>query len=126
MSFKYKIVARKNPADAQAAPKYYANPVYGNTVSLRRIANEISEICAVNTPDTMAVLEAFLRVIPRQLSDGNIVKLGDLGTFRASLVSDPVVEESKFDASHIKDMKVLFRPGKEFSNNLRNTTFEKV
>lgn len=125
MSFKYKTVGKKNPRELQAAPKYYANPVYGNTITLRGIANEISEICAVNTPDTMAVLEAFIRVIPKQMAQGNIVKLGDLGTFRANLVSEPTTEEIKFDATHIKDVKVLFRPGKEFVNNLRGITFEK-
>jgi len=38
-------------------------------------------MCTVSSADTLAVLESMLTVIPEELAEGNIVELGDFGSF---------------------------------------------
>ncbi len=77
--------------------------------------------------DTMAVLEAFLQIIPSELLRGNLVKLGDFGTFRTTLSGVGVATESEFNAAtHIKNLNVRFRPAKEFKNLLLGVQYSKA
>jgi predicted histone-like DNA-binding protein len=126
MAFKFKVTGKKDPRNPQAAAKFYAIPVYNETKDLRQIANQIAEICAVNTPDTLAVMEALLRVLTQNLMEGHNVKLGDFGGFRLSLKCDPAATADKFTADHIKDVKVLFRPGRVFKESMHGFRFEKA
>jgi len=48
-----------------------------------RNAKSINSMSTVSIPDTAAVLEAFLHVMPEKLSEGRIVELGDFGTLRS-------------------------------------------
>jgi len=48
-----------------------------------RNTKSINSVSTVSIPDTAAVLEAFLHVMPEKLSEGRIVELGDFGTLRS-------------------------------------------
>ena len=82
MPTKYNVISRRNPLDPQAPHKFYPSVVSGGRITLRQLARQISEISTVSTVDTMAVLEALLTIIPREIADGNIVELGEFGSFR--------------------------------------------
>jgi nucleoid DNA-binding protein len=41
----------------------------------------IARMSTISTADTMAMLEAFLTVVPDLLTEGKIVELGEFGTF---------------------------------------------
>lgn len=115
MAFKFKAIPKKNPQDQAAPAKYYASPVYSGNVTIRQLAKKIADISTVSSIDTLAVLEAFLQLIPEEMADGNIVRLRDFGTFRISVSSEGVEDASKLMSSHIKKTRVLFRPSQEFS-----------
>jgi nucleoid DNA-binding protein len=65
-------------------------------------------------------------VVPKCLADGQIVRLGDFGSFYIRIKSEGATTEDGFNVSMIKDTKLHFRPGKEIENVLNNITFEKV
>ena len=79
----------------------------------------------VSTADTIALLEAFLTVVPDQLADGKIVELGEFGTFRISLSSDGADTADKVSADNITDVRVIFNPGKRFEDVLATLKFQK-
>jgi predicted histone-like DNA-binding protein len=74
----------------------------------------------------MAVLEALLTLIPREIANGNIVNLGDFGAFRLRIQSEGVDNPEDVTANNIKRVLPLFTPGKEFKQALNNTEFIKA
>ena len=125
MALKYKPVAHKNPGDQTAPVKYYAQAVSTGKVSLRQLANRIAQISTVSPVDTLAVLEGFVQVIPEELANGNIVKLGDFGSFNVTLRSEGVDKAEDVSSSLIRNTSIRFRPGKLLKNTVDNATFEK-
>ncbi|HEX9654517.1 MAG TPA: HU family DNA-binding protein [bacterium] len=125
MPIKYKVVARQNPADRSIPPKYYAQAVSSGKTSLRSLAQKISQISTVSTVDTMATLEALLQLIPAEIANGNIVKLGEFGNFGLTISSEGADSQENFAASKIKKYTVRFRPGKLFKNVIDAAGYEK-
>jgi predicted histone-like DNA-binding protein len=74
------------------------------------IAKSINSMSTVSSVDTAAVLEAFLNVVPDKLVEGNIVELGDFGTFRVSVSSEGQQKAEDVTARNITDVRVLFIP----------------
>ena len=126
MAVKYNVIARKKPGDAAAPPKYYPSLKSSGRVKLRQLAEQIAEISTVSTVDTMAVLEALLTVVPRELSDGNIVELGDLGSFWLRLNSEGAEAAEDVTSRNITAVKPRFSPGSRFKQTLETTHFEKL
>ena len=123
---KFKIMERVNPQAPLDPRKYYAFIKNQGVVNLRQLAKRISRESTVSMMDTMAVLEGLLQDIPDLLADGNIVKLGELGTFRTTISSEGVDVAEDFNITNIKRLNLKFRPGREFSNQLNNVKFSKA
>jgi len=126
MPIKYKAIGKANPRDPQAPAKFYASATAGSSVTVRQIAKRIAQISTVSSVDTLAVLEAFLQIIPEYLSEGSNVKLGEFGSFSVRLKSEGMATIDALTAANIKGVKLHFRPGKEFQDVLNAVTFEKV
>jgi predicted histone-like DNA-binding protein len=65
-------------------------------------------------------------VVPELLSDGNIVEIGDLGSFRVSISSEASDTAEEVNSGKIKKGRILFRPGKKFKQMLNNLTYTKA
>lgn len=126
MPFKFKAIPKKNPRNPAAPVKYYASPSYQGEVNIRQLAAQIADISTVSSVDVLAVLEAFLQQIPKELIQGRIVKLRDFGTFRILLSSEGAVSESALAGTAIKKLKLNFRPSKEFSDITKTISYEKA
>jgi predicted histone-like DNA-binding protein len=125
MTLQFRPVKKKNPAKPGDPVKYFPNPVFTGKVSLRNLANEIARRTSMSTADTIAVLEACTAVIPDFLTDGAIVSLGDFGTFRLTMKGEGAPSGKELNASHITDVRVKFRPGKEFSDRIKMAKLKK-
>ena len=125
MSVKYNVVERGNPSDANAPKKYYPSPVSSGSVDLRQIAKRAAEISTVSMPDAMAVIEALLILIPDEIGRGNVVKLGDFGSFWIKLKTEASETSESVTRHNVTGLVPRFTPGKEFKANLKNVTFEK-
>jgi predicted histone-like DNA-binding protein len=126
MPVKFTVTPRKDPRDQNSMPKYYATVRSNGRADTHAIAKSINSMSTVSSVDTAAVLEAFLNVVPAQLADGNIVELGDFGTFRVSVSSEGAAEANEVTARSITDVRVLFTPGKRFKQILNTAEFKKV
>ena len=125
MAIKYKLVQKINPAKPTDPKKFYANLVTRGEVSLRELAKEISAISTVSSPDVMAVIESLLQVITKHLAQGEIVRLGEFGSYSVRISSEGADSEQAFNSSLIKGLNLSFRPGKEVEQVLDNVTYEK-
>jgi len=118
MSIKIKALARKNPQDLTAPPKFYAKVVNQGETSLDNISATIAQMSTVSKTDVYAVLIALTEVIPQQLEDGKIIRLGKLGSFVVSLSSNPSDTEEEVTAGNVKKLRLNFRPSQELKRQV--------
>ena len=126
MSVKFKVVERPNPQDREAPKKFYPSIQASGRKSVRQLTQRITQMCTVSSPDTMAVLESFLTIIPQELAEGNIVELGDFGSFWLRSSAEGADEMYKVNASQVTNLLPRFNPGKEFKKALAAVDFVKA
>ncbi|MCB9136250.1 MAG: HU family DNA-binding protein [Anaerolineales bacterium] len=126
MSVKYNVVERGKPGDLLAPKKYYPSVTASGRRTLRQMANRISQISTMSSTDVMAAIESFLTVIPEELANGNIVELGDFGTFWLKNNSDGEEIPEAVSAKNITNLLPRFTPGKEFKKVMKTVEFEKT
>jgi predicted histone-like DNA-binding protein len=80
----------------------------------------------VSTPDTLAVLEALLLVMPKYIGDGKIIRLGEFGSFGLTISSEGHDNEEEVTSKSIKGNSLNFRPGGELKVTLENIKYEKA
>ena len=95
----YSVSPRINPRDKEVAPKHYSHVQANGDTDLREIEERIQETCAVHKSDVFAVLVALEDVITDALQNGEIVRLGDLGTLQIGISSKGA--ETKEDYSFL-------------------------
>ena len=127
MAVKYVVVERANMLDRTAPKKTYAQAKGSGVLTLKQLGKEIAEgSTTVSDTDVLAVLNDLTKLLKRHLDNGEIVRLGDFGTFQVTLSSEGAESEAKFHPSLIKKGKVTFRPGVDLKEMLNNLKFEKV
>ena len=122
----YSVSPRINPRDKEAAPKYYAHVQANGDTDLREMAERIQETYTVHKSDVFAVLVALEDVITDALKNGEIVRLGDLGTLQIGISSKGAETEKDYTDNLIKKARINFRPGSALVGILSNLTFAKV
>ena len=122
----YSVVPRYNPSQKGTPPKYYAQAQASGDVSLREMAERIQQACTVTKADVYAVLVSMDDVIIDALKSGEIVRLGDLGTFQIGVSGKGTLTEEEYDSSLIQKARINFRPGMALSGMLTSLTYAKV
>ncbi len=113
------VQAKKNPIDKSV--KYYIQPAPAVPVSFERIAKNISDRCTVTEPDVLAVLNALQTEIISAVQNGQSVRLGQLGSFRATITSKGEAKKEAADTSNIKTVRVRFTMGSRLRSSMRLT-----
>ena len=122
----YSVAPRINPRDKEAPPKYYGRVQANGDVNIREMSERIQQTCTVHKADVQAVLLALEDVITDALKGGEIVRLGDLGTFQIGISSKGAVTEEDYDASLITKARINFRPGLALAGILSGLSYKKV
>ena len=125
MPVKYVLVERGNPGKPTVPKKFYAQHKSTGEITLRQLTKQISARSTVSAADTMAVLESLLEIVPEQLAAGNIVRLGDFGSFSASITSEGADTAEDFRAALIKAFSIRFRAGKELNRAVAGIDYQK-
>jgi predicted histone-like DNA-binding protein len=127
MAIKFKVIGRGQPGvTGGGTKKYYATAVSGGEMTLNKLTNSIEKVSTVSGADIRAVLYAMVDVMKASLEDGQIVRLGDLGSLRISIASNGEATAEKVSAKSIKSARTVFTPGMELKNQLKNLKFEKA
>ncbi|MDD1538138.1 HU family DNA-binding protein [Riemerella anatipestifer] len=127
MSIKYKTIQKAQPGVAGGGDKkFYASPVYQGEKTLEGLTKDIEKISTVSGADIRAVLYALVDVMQTSLSEGRIVRLGELGSMRVSLSSEGKAKEEEVTSAAIRNTKVLFTQGSDLKKMLQTLKFEKA
>jgi predicted histone-like DNA-binding protein len=82
----YRVVELNVPqANGTRVSKFYAIAVPAGRKTLDDVAYEISGSTTVTHTDVVAVLDAFVQIIPAHLRDGMTVEMGPIGNFRFTI-----------------------------------------
>ena len=125
MPVKFKVVELSNPQDRQAPKKFYPRAVSKGEISLRELARDIDDISTLSSTDVYAVLESLLVILPKHISQGNIVRLGDFGSFSLTITGVGADRAEKVTENSITGNKIVFRPGKELKKQLDAIDYKK-
>lgn len=127
MAVKFKVIERGQPGVVGGGEKkYYASVSTGGEADLDKLTERIEQVSTVSGADIRAVLYALVKVSGDLISEGNIVRLGDLGSLRVSVSSKGEESAEDVKASSIKSTRVVFSPGKMLKNVLKTITFQKA
>ena len=122
----YSVVPRFKPGEKNDPPKYYAQAQASGDVAIREMSERIQLTCTVTKADVYAVLVSMEDVIVDALKAGEIVRLGDLGSFQIGVSGKGTLTEEEYDSSLIQKARINFRPGIALSGILTNLTYAKV
>lgn len=125
MAVKYKPIARKNPADQSLPAKYYVTLENSGVVNLDKLAALLGSGSTARKADVYAVLIGLVEQITEQLSEGRMVKMGELGSFSLGVHSEGAESPELVNAQLIKRKKIVFRPSSNLKHMLFNLKFEK-
>ena len=127
MSIQYKAVVKGRPGVVGGGEKrYYAQIVRGRPIQFRNFIEEIAEMNTLNTADVYAVLESFLQMSNKYLSQGKIIDMGQLGSFVPNLLSNSEETIEDVDSNTIKRLKINFRPSGLLKDKLSTVKYQKV
>ncbi len=126
MSVKFSVVPRKNPSKITEPAKYYAQAQGFGEMDFDSICEDVDSRCTATKADVTAALNGVLTTMKQSLAKGEIVRLGDFGTFQIALSSTGAVTEKEFNSSLIKKARISFRPGKLLTNLLKVLDYSQV
>jgi predicted histone-like DNA-binding protein len=122
----YKPVLKKNYLDKTKAAKYYAQVQNTGRVSLRTIEEELEQSSSVTRGDVMSIISNLEVLICKCLRNGNVVQLGDIGTFRVSVSSKGAASAKDFTAQNITKARINFRAGVGLTSLLTTLKYAKM
>ncbi|MDR1345354.1 MAG: DNA-binding protein [Bacteroidales bacterium] len=126
MAIQIKSVERGQPGVAGGGvKKYYATPVHGKEITLDGLTKAIEKTSTVNGADIRAVLYAMVEEAVLGLSEGRIIRLGDLGSLRITLSSEGKETPEAVTGSAVKKAGVIFTPGSKLQEMLKVAKFTK-
>lgn len=125
MPITFNVVPKKNPQKPNNPPKYYANIIGEGKTTLQDLAKYASTVSTVSKADILAVLESTFSKIADDVADGKIVYVGEYFTLQAGGSSEGKETADEVNASSIKSVRTLFRPGKMIKDALKLATFQK-
>ncbi len=125
MPVKFNIVERGNPSDPEAPKKFYPSIQSSGRLTLRELAAVAADRSTLTETDFIAAVETFLAIVPRELAKGNIVELGDFGSFWLKTTSEGAETANDVRADQISTVLPRFNPGKLFKRTLDAIVFNK-
>lgn len=112
--FKYVVGPRKNPMNKSV--KYYAMAEKVTPIDLDTIAERIEKRSTVSSADAKAVLDALQYEIKEAVITNGSVRLGDIGTFRATIACEGAPSRASFSADYIQRLRLQFTPSVKLKN----------
>ncbi|PZX12746.1 putative histone-like DNA-binding protein [Breznakibacter xylanolyticus] len=127
MAIPYVLIPQTPPGNPHSTPKYYARAKSRREFTFRQLSQEVAQASTtVSDTDMMAALNLLTKIMKRHLENGEIIRLGDFGSFQISITSEGADSPAQFTSSLIRGGKILFRPGTDLKEMLTTLKYEKV
>ena len=102
MAIKFSVIQRGQPGVVGGGQKkYYASAQSSGELTLAGLTKRIEKISTVSGADIRAVVYAMVDVMKDSLSEGQIVRLGELGSLRVSIGSEGKDTEKEVNSASI-------------------------
>lgn len=101
-------------------PNLYPQLVVSGTKNLKDLAKDITRRSALREGTVVGLLCDLESLIADYLADGYNVKLGELGTFSATLTCRKVTDKSEIRAKSVHFDNIKFQPTRKFRKAVRN------
>lgn len=105
---------------------FFAAKVAGSTVQMNELCKRISDKCSLTGADVKGVIEALVKEIELELAHGSSIKVGDLGTFSASVTSEVVANQDELKPKKVRVKTITFLPSTRIKEIMRKVTFERL
>lgn len=125
MSILIKPVKLKDQFKEDTPAMYVAVAKSRSVLNLDDLSKRIASMSTVSRADVYAVLIALTDTLPPALEEGNIIRLGSLGSFMIRVSSNPTPSAEEMNTHQITQIKLRFRPSKEIQNKLQSFKIEK-
>lgn len=119
MTVNYRAVKRVDPLNKNKQDKYYPMVVQQGVTDLNTLAITLSKKTKLEHEFVQNVLEDFVKVVTKKLSEGESISLGDIGSFTIDTKVD-------LNSGEVNEQKIRFRTGKGLQKKLGNLEFKKV
>ena len=128
IQMRYNVVQANINEGDRPNNKWYAKAVRNGTLSLRGLANHISDHGSIYTLDVVyGVLVKFASCLKELVAQGTAVKIDTLGTFYPSLESEGAASAEDFTVDLIKGVHLRFLPtGTELDNITSKELLKKI
>ena len=123
MAIQYTLTPRTTALDGKR--RWVATARTSGEATLDDVARDVEKATTVSRADIKAVLSALEDRLCDYLSDGVIVRLGDVGTFRPTLRSKASLSPESFDASTLK-AAASYRPSRRIRVALSGARKERL
>lgn len=88
--------------------RYFAKPDKPRVVSYEDAIRDIAEMSSLTTGDVRNAIDRLAYYLQRELSEGNTVQLGQIGTFRVSAQGKYIEHAQDVHAGTIKPARIQF------------------
>lgn len=123
----YSVYLWKSPLVEDSVEKAYAKNQVSKVLSFDEFVKHIAEHNGVFSRGTVkGVVSDTCTCLVEMLLNGFKVEFGELGTFGISLSCEPADTLKDFSADNIKEVNIVFTPGKDFENLCSRAEFVPV
>ena len=125
MSVRYRIVSRKNLRDLTAPEKYYLREKSVGKIDRDYLISDMLRYVSLTEEEASAAINYLFEAVPRFLKLGFYVKLGKLGSFRATISSEGSETVEEATTEKVKRIHIRFICGKELKEDINKSSLEK-
>jgi len=118
-------VGKTNPRNSAAPMAYYPTAVKRDAIDLDQLSKLIAYNTAATPADCYLIIMALVHTVSHELEQGNIVRLGPLGSFQISVHGNGSVSPEEVGPSNINSASIVFRPGKQLKQMLQQLHYER-
>ena len=126
MGLQYVVAKRVFGFDKTKTEKYVAKSVGAVELDFDKLCTKVSRILGIHRKIVDLVAVGLVDIMSEEIDDGKTVVLGDFGRFRPSFVGKSADTQEGVTASNIVRKRILFCPGKNFSQMLGNMSITRM
>lgn len=118
-------VANSNPSNSSSSLRYFPRAVQSGVIDLDQLTEQISTSTTLTETDCQAVVYSLVHHISQALQNGNIVRLGHLGSFQISVKGTASDTPEEVSTKNISSASIVYRPGPRFKKLLKNLEYKR-
>jgi len=124
MSIRYVVQKRKDPRDPAASPKYYLISKTFAAVDRNFLIKDMVKNTSLTANEAATGIDYLFDSIPKFISMGFTVKLGNLGYFTVGIKSEGSKTEKEATPDKIKRKRLIFLAGKDVRKQINEMAVE--